>query len=285
MEDLHIIIPARKNSKGAPFKNRKLFQYTIDIVPQHLVECIIVSTDDEHIIDMCKKQKINYLNRPAAFSTNEASIKSAMEHFVQIKNPGYNDTILMLYLTYPERQWAEVELALKVFNKNKAKSLLCKQTTSGAHPYLCLLQNGLCGTQLVEHDLYRRQDYPKCFEISHYICLFKINELSYLNNNMYNDKTIFYDIKRVLDIDTQSDLDAFNEKRLSNKINIPESIISTEMKYEDFETRRKVLLLGNDKNLNNLDINDIPKDTIIIGINRSWMKLKSDYLFFKDVEI
>ena len=46
---IHYIIPARKGSKGLPFKNRKLFDITAKTIPDDIKPCTIVSTDDESI--------------------------------------------------------------------------------------------------------------------------------------------------------------------------------------------------------------------------------------------
>ena len=40
------VIPARRNSKGFPFKNRKLLDYTINEIPIELHEKTIISTDE-----------------------------------------------------------------------------------------------------------------------------------------------------------------------------------------------------------------------------------------------
>ncbi len=34
---------------------------------------------------------------------------------------------MMLYLTYPERTWTDIEAALNFFIENDAKSLLCRE--------------------------------------------------------------------------------------------------------------------------------------------------------------
>ena len=69
------------------------------------------------------------------------------------------------------------------------------------------------GSQLVKHNLYRRQDYPAVFEISHYVCIFNVNELTNLNNNLYNDETFFFKIDDVVDVDTKTDLDGVLRKK------------------------------------------------------------------------
>jgi CMP-N-acetylneuraminic acid synthetase len=65
---------------------------------------------------------------------------------------------------------------------------------------------GLFGKQLKAHDLYRRQDYPVCFEISHFISIFTSGELYKLNNNLYNGSTLFYKIPDMIDVDYRTDL-------------------------------------------------------------------------------
>ena len=118
----------------------------------------------------------------------------------------------MLYLTYPERTWTDIEAALNFFIENKAKSLLCR-TELKSHPYLCMFsEEGDKGKQIIEHNLYRRQDYPECFELSHFICIFRANELESLNKNLYNSNTTFYKVKRPVDVDTKKDLERYYDK-------------------------------------------------------------------------
>ena len=72
---------------------------------------------------------------------------------------------------------------------------------------MCLLEGeNNKGKQLIRHNLYRRQDYPKCFELSHYISIFNTEEVKKLNNNMYNEETDFFQIRKVVDVDTEEDL-------------------------------------------------------------------------------
>ena len=53
---------------------------------------------------------------------------------------------------------------------------------------------------------------PECFELSHFICIFRANELEKLNKNLYNKDTIFYKIKRPVDVDTKEDLQRYYDK-------------------------------------------------------------------------
>ena len=80
-----------------------------------------------------------------------------------------SDIIVMLYLTYPERKFSDINKILNIYKEKKINSLLCCVEPK-SHPYLCLFkQDNNHGKQVIEHDMYRRQDYPECFEISHFM--------------------------------------------------------------------------------------------------------------------
>tara|TARA_B100001179_G_C18335155_1_gene294091 strand:+ start:32 stop:454 length:423 start_codon:yes stop_codon:yes gene_type:complete len=120
-----------------------------------------------------------------------------------------NDTIVMLYLTSPGRKFSDVKKILDYYDERKIKTLTCCVEPK-THPYLCLYKKeGGKGEQIVKHDLYRRQDYPECFEIRHFVCIFQVEEIKKLNKNMYNENTIFYEIDNDMDVDYENDLKEF----------------------------------------------------------------------------
>jgi CMP-N-acetylneuraminic acid synthetase len=208
---MKIIIPARFGSKGLPLKNRQLFDKTAITIPPELANSVWVTTDDIEIIRMARDHNFNVILRPEHLAEDTTSTKETLIHAIGAAEIKSEELVLVLYLTYPQRTWEEVLAAKGWFLQNTGDnlvySMLCKQETQ-THPYLCMHEEeGHFGSQIVEHDLYRRQDYPKCFELSHYIILFKAGNINALNNNMYNRFTLFYPIDRVIDVDTQNDLD------------------------------------------------------------------------------
>jgi len=211
-----IVIPARRGSKGVPFKNRILLEHTLNIIPDSLKSDVIISTDDDFIIEKAKEYKVKAVRRSDKLSSDEASVKDVLINLIKNENISCQQTIIMLYLTYPERTWEEVESILSFFNDNDAKSVLCKKEVK-THPHMCMFEaaDGLRGEQVVRHNLYRRQDYPKCFEISHYMCAIKASEVNNLNKNLYNEDTFFYQIEDKIDIDYKKDLEAYNDKNNS----------------------------------------------------------------------
>ena len=201
---IHYVIPARKGSKGIPFKNRKLFEYTSTVIPKKEYSNVIVSSDDDHILLSAKRYGFKTHIRSEGSSSDESSTKDFMTEIV-------NDMVLdgdicMLYLTYPQRTWKEVGEAYDFFNKLEAKSLLCKEPAE-THPYVCLYElDGSKGSQVINHNLCRRQDYPRCFKVCHKIAIFKKDEIKNLNSNLYNKDTIYFSTEKTLDVDKYSDL-------------------------------------------------------------------------------
>ncbi len=214
MNNVTILIPARRNSKGLPFKNRILFDNTVNIIPNNLRNRILVSTDDEVLIEKAKSLGLNVSVRPDNLAKDETSTKDVILHHINNGDIHKDEVVIMLYLTYPERTWGDVEIAYNTFNESKFNSLLCKKEIKGTHPYLYMFDIGNNkGEQLVKHNLYRRQDYPSVFEISHYIAIFNVSHISELNNNLYNNETFFLKINDVTDVDTKIDLDGFFHKK------------------------------------------------------------------------
>ena len=203
------IIPARRDSKGLPFKNRKLLDYTINNIPIELHEKTIVTTNDEKIIEKLSATNINVLRRDEQLCLDDISIKDVMLDVVKKFQMKSNDTIVMLYLTSPDRKFSNIKKILDYYYERKIKTLTCCVEPK-THPYLVLFKKeNQKGEQVIKHDLYRRQDYPECFEIRHFVCIFQVDEIQKLNSNMYNENTIFYKIDSDIDVDHENDLKEF----------------------------------------------------------------------------
>ena len=210
LEDYTFVIPARRNSKGLPFKNRILIEDTLSKIPNVFKDKVIIATDDEFIKQNYSDYKI--FHRSKSVSHDQASTKSLFE---EISSYITTSQIVMLYVTYPERTFKDILSAISFYEKHSATSLLCSKKTR-LSPYLMMYKDGIGGKQVINHNLFRRQDYPECFEISHYISIFNKNVIYDLNNNLYNENTIYFSIDQVIDVDTQKDLENYNEKNKNN---------------------------------------------------------------------
>ena len=92
-------------------------------------------------------------------SDDKTSIRDVIQNVVEKYDLDESSTIVMLYLTSPNRKYEDIQKIIKFYFENKCNTLTCcvKPKT---HPYLCLLkkEDGK-GKQIISHDLYRRQDY------------------------------------------------------------------------------------------------------------------------------
>ena len=96
---IYYVIPAREGSKGLPHKNRTLIEYTIKEIPENYRDSVIITTDDEYIID--KYSDYNVVVRPDIFSNDTASMRDVLNHVsVDMKK---HDIIVLLYLTYQDK--------------------------------------------------------------------------------------------------------------------------------------------------------------------------------------
>ena len=200
----HFIIPARKNSKGFTYKNRFLFEN----LPLELKDKNTIVTSDDEVIEKMNQQlyNFNFLKRPPHLSEDTTSIKPVLEHVVSEYNLPPEDDLVVLYLTYPERTYDDIKRILTFYHHWKGESLLCKEPLK-QHPYLCFYDKGIYGKRIVDHNMYRRQDYPKCFFGSHYVAIVKVKFLPSVDLNLYSKKTLFYDLQEhKIDVDNKTDL-------------------------------------------------------------------------------
>lgn len=273
-KDVIFVIPARRGSKGLPLKNRELLKYTLDIIPPELRSQVVVSSDDEYIIKEARSRRFLVNIRPSEFAQDNTSMLDVMKYINTYTYNAHFKTIILLYLTYPERTWKDVIDAYNFYKLYGGKSLLCKKEPD-VSPYLMMHErNKIYGEQIIKHDLYRRQDYPETFEISHYISIFNKREIHYLNNNLYNERTIFFPIGNVVDIDTKKDLEKFekHEKNQETKINIDRKNIKINILTRTsgrplyFKKCRESILSQTHKNIKHLISSDSKNNTYLKGI-------------------
>lgn len=203
-ENMKIVIPARAGSKGWPFKNRKLMNYTFDLIQGNDV---IVSSNDEVILKEAEKRKFITIERDEKLCQDTTSTKDVLLDVAEKIKLISEYNILLLYLTYPYRTNKLIYQATVEFNRTECKSLLCREPIA-TNSYLVIYYDyfNKQWRKVIDHDFYRRQDPPEYFEISHVVCIFNVEEIPKLNKNLYNKDTYFMLIERQKDIDYEGDL-------------------------------------------------------------------------------
>jgi CMP-N,N'-diacetyllegionaminic acid synthase len=124
------IIPARKGSKRIKNKNIRLFngkpliEWTIAAAKKSkFVDEIYITTNDEKVKIIAKKNKIKIINRPRHLANSFIMPDYAIKHaYLQI-NKDF-DYIIMLHPTSPLRTSKNIDNAVKDIINSKADSLL-----------------------------------------------------------------------------------------------------------------------------------------------------------------
>ena len=217
MKDVTFVIPARKGSVGFPGKNRYLFDYTSSIIPEDLVKNVIFTSDDEQLLDKSKELGFNTIHRKSELCQDSTSMRDVISDVVTQFDLGEDRDIITLYLTYPQRTWDHVQLIYDFYLENANGSLLCKKDLK-VHPYMCFLEDkNYKGKKIVNHQLYRRQEYPSCFECCHYVVINKVSKLLDLDLNLFCEDTVFYRLEeKIFDVDYLKDFNNFKKDKLSD---------------------------------------------------------------------
>ena len=147
MDNVTIVIPARKGSKGFPKKNRHLFDYTAKQIPINLSDHIVVTSDDEEILNRAKAYNFRTIERSQKLSQDETSMGLVIKDVADQFNVTPDHDLITLYLTYPQRTWNQVEEIYKFYKEQNARSLLCRKDLHD-HPYKCFYKKGFKGRRL-----------------------------------------------------------------------------------------------------------------------------------------
>jgi CMP-N-acetylneuraminic acid synthetase len=119
------VIPARGGSKGIPQKNiyplnrKPLLVYTIDALRScHSEMFITVSTDNEEIASIAKKEGIYIISRPDEFSSDTASTESVLLHaldYMKLKEKIEFEYVLTAQPTSPFRKTETIDNFINEF--------------------------------------------------------------------------------------------------------------------------------------------------------------------------
>jgi CMP-N,N'-diacetyllegionaminic acid synthase len=184
MTKILAVITARGGSKGIPDKNKRVFAgkplllYTIEAAKAaKRLTRIVLSSDDDGMLEMAKKAGIEVLKRPAELSTDGATSLAVLEHAVTHYEQVLHfkaDLIVTLQPVSPMRTAADIDESVDLLLRTKADSVVtvCE---SEPHPrWLFTIKDdaGAGGPTLVpflEGDYYkttRRQDFEKVYKLN-----------------------------------------------------------------------------------------------------------------------
>ena len=128
-----IVIPARGNSKRLknknilPIKNLPMFLYVIKKIQKSKYNPrIVVSSESKKIIDLCKKNFVEYIKRPSYLSKDSTEKQEAIIHAVKyIFNKKFKPNIVIFTGKYSQihKDLDKAILFFKKFLKEKIKEV------------------------------------------------------------------------------------------------------------------------------------------------------------------
>lgn len=182
-ENTLVLIPARAGSKGVPKKNSKPFAEGSSLVVRAVdlaktlfdSKNIVLSTDDEELLEQTKHFFIQQIKRDPHLSTDKSGMLEVMLDAVdkQSSEPLF---LLLLQPTSPFRTRRHIEKAFELFQEDD-QAVVSVNEPKG-HPFYTLFQEENGFIQKFQKNLVvRRQDLPPMYDVNGLIYLFRIADL------------------------------------------------------------------------------------------------------------
>ncbi|MCT7650597.1 acylneuraminate cytidylyltransferase family protein [Aliarcobacter butzleri] len=210
-----VIIPARGGSKRLPRKNvldlsgKPLIAYTIEAgLKSNYVDKVVVSSDDEEILEISKKFGAETIKRPDDLANDTATTFDAIKHTIDNNIDKYN-YIVLLQPTSPLRNEKHIDEAIELLEIKNADAIIsvCEMEHSPLWSNT-LPQDGSMKGFLRDEVLNKRsQDLEKYYRLNGAIYICKTDKLLENKNFLLKDNIFSYvmDRKNSIDIDEEID--------------------------------------------------------------------------------
>ena len=174
------------------------------------IDNIIVSTDDEKIMEIATSLNVDIIKRPKNISGDNATSESALLHAMDSfkkKNNFKLDAIVFLQATSPLRKKDDIDDAIDYFFSSKADSLF--SATSPDDLTLWNNENGIWESINFDYkNRTRRQDMKKNYIENGSIYIFKPDVLKNYNNRLGKKISVYkMDFWQTWEIDTIDEVD------------------------------------------------------------------------------
>ena len=213
------IIPARGGSKRLPRKNildlsgRPMISWSIDAgLKSKYIDKVVVSSDDDEILDIAKKLKAETVKRPGELASDIATSNDVVKH--TLENIEEHDYIVLLQPTSPLRNYKHIDEAIKLLEKKSADAIISVCKTDHTPLWSNTLQEDGSLESFIKDEVIdkRSQDLKDYYRLNGaiYICKrdnFLKEETLFLKENIY---AYIMDKESSIDIDEEIDLTIAN---------------------------------------------------------------------------
>lgn len=216
VNDILVIIPARKNSKGIPGKNHKLLggkplvAYAIELAKQIVVaENICITTDSDEVIKVAQNMGLTIpFKRPESLATDTATTYEVLLHaikFYELQGRFFK-RILLLQPTSPFRTITDIMNCINADDDTKEMVTTFTKVSFNPFATLFLEQDGKAEKLFTEHQSTRRQDAGNVLQLNGAIYLIKIEALKQKNIGAFTAiKPVIMDYYHSVDLDEPHD--------------------------------------------------------------------------------
>ncbi len=208
------IILARGGSKRLPRKNlldlcgKPLIAWSIEAaLKSKYISKVIVSSDDEEILNIAKEYKADFIKRPDELASDTATTFDALKH--TLENVGKYDYVVLLQPTSPLRSEKHIDEAIELLEEKSADAIISVCEMEHSPLWSNILDENLDMSNFLRDEVLnkRSQDLPKYYRLNGAIYICKTEELLenkgfFIKENIYAYKM---DKKHSVDIDEEID--------------------------------------------------------------------------------
>ena len=208
------IIPARGGSKRLPRKNvldlcgKPLIAWSIEAaLKSKYISKIIVSSDDEEILNIAKEYKADFIKRPDELASDTATTFDALKH--TLENVEKYDYVVLLQPTSPLRTEKHINEAIELLEEKNADAIISVCEMEHSPLWSNILDENLDMSNFLSDEVLnkRSQDLPKYYRLNGAIYICKIDKFLQNRGFFFKDKVFAYimDKKDSVDIDEEID--------------------------------------------------------------------------------
>ena len=209
-----VIIPARGGSKRLPRKNlldlcgKPLIAWSIEAaLKSKYISKVIVSSDDEEILNIAKEYKADFIKRPDELASDTATTFDTLKH--TLENVEKYDYVVLLQPTSPLRTEKHINEAIELLEEKNADAIISVCEMEHSPLWSNTLDENLDITNFLRDEVLnkRSQDLPKYYRLNGAIYICKTDKLLqnkgfFLKENIYAYKM---NKKHSVDIDEEID--------------------------------------------------------------------------------
>jgi len=208
------IIPARGGSKRLPRKNildlndKPLITYSIEAgLNSKYIDKVIVSSDDNEILDISKNYGALTIKRPAELASDTATTFDAIEH--TIENIDRYDYVVLLQPTSPLRDENHIDEAIELLDEKEANAIVGVCEMEHSPLWSNTLDNSLSMQGFLRDEVLnkRSQDLEKYYRLNGAIYICKTEMLLQERTFLLKNSIFAYIMSRESSVDIDEKID------------------------------------------------------------------------------